>query len=122
MLGSPSRFLSGPCIDRGLIRRQAGAAVPARRSLVYALRAQGYIPDGGQSRSLHPGGVNVCLGDGSVRFIKNSISQGEFGRSDSQVVREVKAGEDVVVDLDVETPAAKEIQAKAARARSHGDD
>jgi len=29
---------------------------------------------GGQARSLHPGGVNVGMGDGSVRFIKNSIS------------------------------------------------
>jgi prepilin-type N-terminal cleavage/methylation domain-containing protein/prepilin-type processing-associated H-X9-DG protein len=29
----------------------------------------------GQSRSLHPGGVNVCMGDGSVRFLKNSIGQ-----------------------------------------------
>ena len=45
-----------------------------------------------------------------------------FGRSNSPVVREVKAGEEVIVDLDVETPAAKKIQAKAARARSHGDD
>jgi prepilin-type N-terminal cleavage/methylation domain-containing protein/prepilin-type processing-associated H-X9-DG protein len=30
---------------------------------------------GGQARSLHPGGVNIGLGDGSVRFIKNTISQ-----------------------------------------------
>jgi prepilin-type N-terminal cleavage/methylation domain-containing protein len=30
---------------------------------------------GGQARSLHPSGVNLCLGDGSVRFIKNSIAQ-----------------------------------------------
>ncbi len=29
---------------------------------------------GGQVRSLHPGGVNVSFGDGSVRFIKNTIS------------------------------------------------
>jgi prepilin-type N-terminal cleavage/methylation domain-containing protein/prepilin-type processing-associated H-X9-DG protein len=28
-----------------------------------------------QSRSLHPGGVNICMGDGSVRFLKNSIDQ-----------------------------------------------
>jgi prepilin-type processing-associated H-X9-DG protein len=34
----------------------------------------GFNNSGGQARSLHPGGVNVCLGDGSVRFIKNSIS------------------------------------------------
>jgi prepilin-type processing-associated H-X9-DG protein len=29
---------------------------------------------GGQARSQHPGGVNVGMGDGSVRFIKNSIA------------------------------------------------
>jgi prepilin-type processing-associated H-X9-DG protein len=29
---------------------------------------------GGQARSLHPGGVNVGFGDGSVKFIKNSIA------------------------------------------------
>ena len=29
---------------------------------------------GGQTRSLHPGGVNVGFGDGSVRFIKNTIA------------------------------------------------
>jgi prepilin-type processing-associated H-X9-DG protein len=25
--------------------------------------------------SLHPGGVNVCMGDGSVKFVKNTISR-----------------------------------------------
>ena len=29
----------------------------------------------GQSRSMHTGGVNVCMGDASVHFIKNSIDQ-----------------------------------------------
>jgi prepilin-type processing-associated H-X9-DG protein len=27
------------------------------------------------SRNWHPGGVNILLGDGSVQFIKNAISQ-----------------------------------------------
>ena len=34
----------------------------------------GMFNSGGQSRSLHPGGVNVGFGDGSVRFIKDSVS------------------------------------------------
>ena len=29
-------------------------------------------------RSLHPSGANVALGDGSVRYIKNSITQKTF--------------------------------------------
>jgi prepilin-type N-terminal cleavage/methylation domain-containing protein/prepilin-type processing-associated H-X9-DG protein len=29
---------------------------------------------GSQARSMHPGGVNIGLGDGSVRFIKNSVA------------------------------------------------
>jgi prepilin-type N-terminal cleavage/methylation domain-containing protein/prepilin-type processing-associated H-X9-DG protein len=37
--------------------------------------SQGNRDAGGQARSLHPGGVNVCMGDGSVRFIKNSITE-----------------------------------------------
>ena len=42
------------------------------------------------ARSNHPGGVNVCMGDGSVRFIKSSISktvwQGLGTRSGGEVI------------------------------------
>jgi prepilin-type N-terminal cleavage/methylation domain-containing protein/prepilin-type processing-associated H-X9-DG protein len=36
--------------------------------------AKGNNNSGGQARSQHPGGVNVGFGDGSVRFIKNSVA------------------------------------------------
>ncbi|MDX2039505.1 MAG: DUF1559 domain-containing protein [Isosphaeraceae bacterium] len=40
--------------------------------------------------SLHPGGVNVCMGDGSVKFVKNSISRNIWGalgtRAGSEVI------------------------------------
>jgi prepilin-type N-terminal cleavage/methylation domain-containing protein/prepilin-type processing-associated H-X9-DG protein len=36
--------------------------------------SKGNFNSGGQARSLHAGGVNIGLGDGSVRFIKNSIA------------------------------------------------
>jgi prepilin-type N-terminal cleavage/methylation domain-containing protein/prepilin-type processing-associated H-X9-DG protein len=35
----------------------------------------GTVMTSGQSRSKHPGGVNVCFADGSVQFVHNSISQ-----------------------------------------------
>ena len=34
----------------------------------------GMFNSGGQTRSTHPGGVNIGFGDGSVHFIKNSIA------------------------------------------------
>jgi prepilin-type N-terminal cleavage/methylation domain-containing protein/prepilin-type processing-associated H-X9-DG protein len=35
----------------------------------------GTFNSGGQSRSQHPGGVNVCFADGHVQFIKNTIAE-----------------------------------------------
>jgi prepilin-type processing-associated H-X9-DG protein len=35
----------------------------------------GTLMTSGMSRSRHTGGVNACLGDGSVRFIKNTIDE-----------------------------------------------
>jgi prepilin-type N-terminal cleavage/methylation domain-containing protein/prepilin-type processing-associated H-X9-DG protein len=58
-----------------------------------SLDGMGCIRDGslmtsGMARSLHSGGVNVCLGDGSVRFIKNSIDEQTWclliGKNDGQ--------------------------------------
>ncbi|HEY2156863.1 MAG TPA: H-X9-DG-CTERM domain-containing protein, partial [Isosphaeraceae bacterium] len=37
--------------------------------------SKGNNNSGGQARSLHSGGVNLCMGDGSVRFIKNTVSE-----------------------------------------------
>jgi len=43
-----------------------------------------------QARSLHPGGVQVCLGDGSVRTIPNTVAQSTWrllnSRNDGQVI------------------------------------
>jgi prepilin-type processing-associated H-X9-DG protein len=35
---------------------------------------QGTFNSGGQARSMHPGGVNIGMGDGSVRWVKNSVA------------------------------------------------
>jgi prepilin-type N-terminal cleavage/methylation domain-containing protein/prepilin-type processing-associated H-X9-DG protein len=50
----------------------------------------GMFNSGGQSRSMHPGGVNVGFGDGSVKFIKNTVSNAVWisvlARADGRVV------------------------------------
>jgi prepilin-type processing-associated H-X9-DG protein len=51
------------------------AMFPNRDKLGMACNcAKGNNNVGGQARSLHPGGVNIALGDGSVRFIKNTVA------------------------------------------------
>jgi prepilin-type processing-associated H-X9-DG protein len=43
-----------------------------------------------QARSLHPGGVNACFGDGSTRFVTNNITTTAWyllqSRNDGQAV------------------------------------
>jgi prepilin-type N-terminal cleavage/methylation domain-containing protein len=50
----------------------------------------GSLMTSGMSRSLHPGGVNVCNGDGSVHFLKESINEQTWcfliGKADGQIV------------------------------------
>jgi len=50
----------------------------------------GTLMTSGMSRSLHPGGVNVTLGDGSVRFLKDSIDELTWclliSKADGQVI------------------------------------
>ena len=52
--------------------------------------SDGTLMTSGMSRSRHTGGVNVAMGDGSVRFIKNSIDEQTWcfliSKADGQVI------------------------------------
>jgi prepilin-type N-terminal cleavage/methylation domain-containing protein/prepilin-type processing-associated H-X9-DG protein len=51
---------------------------------------KGTLMTSGMSRSRHPGGVNACLGDGSVRFFKSTIDEQTWcfyiSKADGQVI------------------------------------
>ena len=41
---------------------------------VFVPRAAGVLKVGGTAGSLHSGGINVVMGDGSVRFIRSDVN------------------------------------------------
>jgi prepilin-type N-terminal cleavage/methylation domain-containing protein/prepilin-type processing-associated H-X9-DG protein len=45
------------------------------------------------ARSAHTGGVNVCMGDGSVRFVRDSIDPGNWAAMGTRAGGEVNNGE-----------------------------
>jgi prepilin-type processing-associated H-X9-DG protein len=45
------------------------------------------------ANSLHPGGVNVCMADGSVRFVKSSINLATWRAVGSRNGGEVISGD-----------------------------
>jgi prepilin-type N-terminal cleavage/methylation domain-containing protein/prepilin-type processing-associated H-X9-DG protein len=73
---TPNNRLGDSGSDGDEIQNGAGIWTPT----IGSVDGLGCISDGslmtsGMSRSRHPGGVNVCFGDGSVRFIKETIDE-----------------------------------------------
>ncbi|MBC7926818.1 MAG: DUF1559 domain-containing protein [Bryobacteraceae bacterium] len=60
--------------DRDSLARNVAAAVGRPTALYDAFNAWKGVDGKVALRSFHPGGVNALLGDGSVRFIRDSIS------------------------------------------------
>jgi prepilin-type N-terminal cleavage/methylation domain-containing protein/prepilin-type processing-associated H-X9-DG protein len=73
---TPNNLIGGTSDDGG-DELQNGAAYcsPGTAALGMGCTTSGSIMTSSQSRSLHQGGVNCCFADGSVHFVKNSVSQ-----------------------------------------------
>jgi Protein of unknown function (DUF1559) len=88
---TPNNLLGGISADGG-DELQDGSLYcsPQTAALGMGCTTSGTLMTSAMSRSLHTGGVVCCNGDGSVRFIKNSISQISWVRllskSDGQVL------------------------------------
>jgi prepilin-type N-terminal cleavage/methylation domain-containing protein/prepilin-type processing-associated H-X9-DG protein len=88
---SPNNILGGTGADGGDELEDGGSyCSPQGALLKMGCTTSGSLMTSAMSRSLHIGGVNVCLADGSVRFIKDSITELDWCRlmskSDGQII------------------------------------
>jgi prepilin-type N-terminal cleavage/methylation domain-containing protein len=73
---SPNNTLGGTAADGGdELQDGAQYCTPQGAALKMGCTTSGTLMTSAMSRSLHTGGVSCCLADGSVRFIKDSISE-----------------------------------------------
>jgi prepilin-type N-terminal cleavage/methylation domain-containing protein/prepilin-type processing-associated H-X9-DG protein len=87
---TPNNLIGGTPNDGGDELQDASFCTPQLAALGMGCSSQVSVMTSSMSRSMHTGGVNVTLCDGSVRFIKNSIDELTWirllSKADGQVI------------------------------------